>query len=338
MALAPIWKDHFVTLGTGDYYDYELRLDSASGTRIFSGRAYKRPGASSVVVRINDIIADYLAEALPALAPAGFTSFAIAATILTRTGGVTKDTTTFYKDWSYDPTFNPSTMPLAYPVRYALDPRQYLIFSTLPTSALTATLTYKDGTTGTVVIKIARSADFNNDFNADFSTEETPDAGGAAILDLSQFTGLVSVTIGGVTYPVLDNACHDYALYYINAYGGWDSLLLGGTTARRDNLTRHTTLLEYDNNDQTERGRKDYAIEVTPAWTLRTGILTDDESARMHHLLNSTEVYLCELGTGRFLPVVLTETEHARQSFRSNGRRPNEYTFNAELAQQRYRR
>ena len=335
---APIWKDHFVTLGSGDYYDYELRLDSASGTRIFSGRAYKRPGATDVVVRINDIVADYLDQVLPQLVPAGFTSFAVALKVLTRTGGVTKDTTTFYNDWSYDEEFNSSTMPLADPVRKALDPRQHLLFSTLPASSLTATLTYKDGSTGTVVIPIAGSADFNNDFNEDFSTVDGSARGGCAVLDLSPFSGLASVTIGGVTYSVLDNACRDWCVYYQNAYGGWDSLLLDGTTSRRDGLVRHTTLVEYDNNDATARGRKDYAIEVTPAWTLRTGILTDDESSRMHHLLNSPEVYLCELGTSRVLPVVLTDTEHARQSYKANGRRVNEYTFNAQLAQERFRR
>ena len=338
MALAPIWKDHYVTLGNGDYYDYELRLDTAAGARIFSGRAYKRPGDADVTVRINDIVADYLAQALPNLAPAGFTSFALAATVLTITGGITKDTTTFFNDWSYDTDFNPATMPLADPVLAELDPRQHLIFSTLPASSLTATLHYADGTTGTVVIQIARSADFNNDFNADFSLQETSASGGAAVLDLSQFDGLVAVTIGGMTYRVSDGPCHEWAVYYVNAYGGWDSLLLGGTTVRRDALVRHTTLQDYDNRDATARGRKDYAIEVTPAWTLRTDLLTDDQSSRMHHLLNSPEVYLSELATGKVWPVVLTDGGADRQTFKSNGHRPNQYTFNAELAQERYRR
>lgn len=339
MALAPIWKDHLVTLGNADSYDYELRLDTASGTRIFSGTAYKRPGAASVVVRINDIVADYLREVLPALVPAGFTSFAVAVTVLTRTGGTTKDTTTFYNDWSYDRDFNPATMPLSDPIRAALDPRQHLLFSVLPgTQSITATLNYKDGTTGSVVISIARSADFNDDFNDDFSQQDTDAHGGAAVLDLSAYSGLASVTIGGVTYPVLDTLCHDYALYYVNAYGGWDSLLLDGIAAQRDEVERHTTILDYDNNNASERGRKDYALEVTPAWTLRTGPLTDEESLRMRHLLNSVEVYLCELATGRMTPLVLTDGGAERQTYKTNGHRVAQYTIAATEAQLQYRR
>ena len=77
---------------------------------------------------------------------------------------------------------------------------------------------------------------------------------------------------------------------------------------------------------------------MAPAWTLRTGILTDGQSARMHHLLNSPQVYLCDLDEGRFFPVVLTDDTHDRQSYKGNGRRPNQYNFNAQLAQERFRR
>ncbi|MCR5071203.1 MAG: hypothetical protein K6A62_04680 [Bacteroidales bacterium] len=338
MALAPIWKDHFVTLGNSNAYDYELRLDTTSGTQIFTGRAYKRPGAASCVVRINDIVADYLANVLPTLVPAGFTSFAVAVTVLTITGGVTKDTTTFFNDWSYDPDFDPATMPLADPVRAVLDPRQHLIFSSLPAQSLTATLNFRYGPSSTVVISLARSADFNNDFNEDFSAQNVAARGGAAVLDLSAFTSLASVTIGGVTYQVLDDTCHEWALYYVNALGGWDSLLIDGNVVRSDAVARKTALLEYDNNVAAARGKRDYLAEITPSWLINTGILTDDESLRMHHLLNSVDVYLCHLATGAMTPVVLTDTENAQQTFKTNGRAVNRYQINAQLAQDRIRR
>lgn len=334
----PIWKDYTATLGSGDYYDYNLRLGSVSGSVIYSGRAYKRPGASSVTTRINDIVADYLRHTIPAMRPAGWEPFEIAVTVVVEVGGVSKATATFYNDWSYDPSFNSGTMPLAYPVKYELDPRQYLLFSTLPTASLTATLYFADGTSSQVVISIARSADFGDDFNADFSTFDAATGGGAAILDLSQFTGLTRVVIGGVTYRVRDNACARYCAYYLNAYGGWDSLLLDGQEAARRGMTHHTVLRDYDNADRAARGWTDFAIEVTPEWTLRTGILSDDESARMTHLLESPDVYLCELATGAVFPVILTDTEDAVQTFAANGRRPNQYAFNARLAQERLRR
>ena len=115
-------------------------------------------------------------------------------------------------------------------------------------------------------------------------------------------------------------------------------MILDGEPARTDALVRHTTDVDYDNADGSARGRRDYAIDVTPTWTLRTGILSDDESQRMHHLLASTEVYLQDLSDGTFYPVVLTDTEAPRKTFKSNGRQVNTYAFTAQLAQQRIRR
>lgn len=343
MALAPIWRDYTVTLDPGTartFVDFEIRTGGYNGTTIYAGRAHQRPGVTPITARINDVCADYISTALPNLG--GFTSLDTAETfyVVAFPAGVQTsiDSVTFYNDWSYDPDFNPNTMPLADPVRATLDPRQWLFFSVLPgPTDITAVLTFQDGTTATVVVPVIRTADFSADFNADFAIEERDGGGGTAVLDLSAFSGLVSVTVEGVTYEVLQEACSRFAAYYVNAYGGWDSLLLEGKDLRRDELTRHTYRHDYDNADPAARGTKDYAIEVSPAWTLNTGLLTDDESSRMHHLLNSTEVYLCELATGRLFPVVLTDTETPHRRY-ADERRPVQYAFNATLARERFRR
>ena len=337
----PIWKDYYITLGSGAYNDYEVRLASASGTLIYTGRAYKRPGESNVRIRINGIAADWLAAALPNFAPAGFTPFELQArfVVVDTTGSLEAQAVDFYNDWSYDRAFNPSTQALADPVTGELDPRQHLIFSTLAASSLTATLTYRDGTTSTITIHIARSADFGDDFNDDFTHTDTGAQSGAAVLDLSAFMGLASVSIGGVTYPVREDTCARLVAYYQNARGGWDSLILDGICKTSDALTRHTTLRDYDNNDASARGLTDYAIEVAREWELRTGLLTDAQSERMHNLLNSPQVFLQDFAQGGIVfPVVLTDGGAVRQTFRGNGRRMNEYTFNAREAQQQIRR
>lgn len=339
MPLAPIWKDRIVTLASGsEYADFEIRLDDAAGDLIYSGRAYRRPGSADVVARINDVCADYLSNPLPNIAP-GFTSLLSAVTFAVVVYGSVVDTVTFFDDWSYDPDFDPATDPLADPVNGELDPRQWLTFSVLPgTPDVTAVLRFRDGTSASVVIPVALSADFNDDFNADFADENDPDRAGTALLNLTPFNGLASVEVNGVRYTVRPDGCARYAAYYVNARGGWDSLILDGYDTRRDQLVRHTTLTDYDNADLAARGRRDYVIEVTPGWTLRTRRLTDAQSARMHNLLNSPQVYLCDLAEGRFHPVVLTDTDFTRQSFKGNGLQPNQYTFNANLAQERFRR
>lgn len=324
----PIWKDKIVTLAQNvSYRDFDIIADSAT---IYSGRSYTRPGETDAKVKINDICADYLAQLLP---PAqGFTSFAVQKTFDVQVAGVSVESVDFYDDWSYDDDFDSATMDLAHPINGIVDPRQFVIFSTLPVQSITATLTFADSTTMQVVIQVAYSADFNDDFNADFSQADVAASGGAAFLDISNYTDLVSVQMGSTIYRVGDG-CAKYALYYINAYGGWDSFVLDGKERRTDALEHHTFMTDYNNSVTIERGRTDYAVEYIPSWTFRTGMLNADESSRMHNLLNSNEVFLCELSTGTFYPIILTDTEAERKQTA-----PIFYEFNGILAQERFRR
>ena len=334
MPFAPIWKDRIVTLAAGaDSADFEIHVGSAAGELIYSGRAYARPGAADVVARINDICADYLASTLPA---SSFPppSARIAETFVTVVGGSAVDTVTFVADWSYDPlrTITAST-PLSDPILPELDPRQPFLVSYLGTPG-SVTLTFQDGTTQTVDLTTAGS--YNQSFNSSFAVG-SGSGPATAVLDLATYDGLASLTFNGITWKVAEN-CSRFLVAYFNAFGGWDTLVLDGIPVRRDDLVRHTIDTDYDNTDPTARGRRDYAIEVSPAWTLRTGILTDAQSEKMHHLLNSPDVYLLDFADMVWRPVVLTDTTHDEQTYRSNGRRPAVYEFNAQLAQERFRR
>lgn len=340
MALAPIWKDRIVTLAaSGAYADFEIRQNTAAGTLLYRGRAYPRPGETAIKARINEVCASYLGATLPDFGNR-FAPMQVSETFVTLVGGVTKDTITFVNDWSYDPSrVHTSGGHLSDPITGELDPRQTLFFSILSgDDSVNVTLYFADGTSSVVSVPVAFSADFNDDFNGDFAQSDDPTRSGTAILDLSSFSDLTAVKFLGLTLPVRQQGCARYCAAYVNAYGGWDTFLLDGEPSMQDTLVRHTASRDYDNADGSARGRKDYAIEVTPAWTLRTGILTDAQSLRMHHLLNSTEVYLQDLADGTFFPVLLTDTETPRKTYKGNGRRLNTYTFNAQLAQERFRR
>ena len=58
----------------------------------------------------------------------------------------------------------------------------------------------------------------------------------------------------------------------------------------------------------------------------------------MHHLLNSTEVYLYNINTGEMLPVTLTNTTTEHKTYKTNGGRMVNYTIEATLSQTRLRR
>jgi hypothetical protein len=128
--------------------------------------------------------------------------------------------------------------------------------------------------------------------------------------------------------------CKQYALYYVNAYGGWDTLAVLGNTKVRDTLKRYTTEQVYDNTQTHNRGKVNYVNEVTRAFTFNTHPLNEDQASRMHHLLNSPHVYLHDVLTDHVYPIVLTgnTTEH------SKGPGLHSYTIEAELAQTRIRR
>ena len=77
MAVAPIWKDHYVTLGTGDVMQYRIRIQDQAGEIIYNGTSHKKPGSTENYIRINDICADYLTNALPFSLESSFNLLAI---------------------------------------------------------------------------------------------------------------------------------------------------------------------------------------------------------------------------------------------------------------------
>ena len=341
--MQPIWKDYFVTLGAAGPVDYRIRLDDAAGEIVYQGRAYLRPDAADVSVRINDICADYFAGTLPALSQASFEALSLPLTYYVEyydeveEDWVEADTVQFLDDWSYDPSYDATTMGLAFPINGRIDSRQWITYTAVGAASVTMTIHFKDGTTASVVVPIAISADFNEDFNSDFARSARSAGSGTAVFDLSSWTDVDYVTIGLARYTVVTD-CGKYALYYQNAYGGWDTFLLEGQCRRTDRLVRHEQAHEYDNRNIQNRGIANYVNEVSPVWEISTGILDDAAGEMMHHVLESTDVYLYEIDTDRMMPVVLEGDEAQWQTYKANGRQPVRYTFTARLARERVRR
>lgn len=303
-----------VSFGNVAEADYTIEAD---GVQIYSGHAVRRPDEANLTVRINNVCADYIAHVIPAISSAVSTPEPSAVTFTVKDGGgVTVDSVTFIADWSFDYDHDPAA--LAAPVNGHVSAAQALVLSVVGTSSTTFTLRYQGGSTDTVTVA----------------------ASGGPVqivsLPLANYVGLESVTVAGKTYKVVP-ACHRYALLYVNAFGGWDTLLMEGRPSEADAYDRHTMVHRYDNNARSARGRSEYANEVTRSWTLRTGILHDDEADRMHHVLGSAHVYLYDITYGTLAPVVITDTACEYKSRRGNGG-PVTYTVTAEIAQYLVRR
>lgn len=124
----------------------------------------------------------------------------------------------------------------------------------------------------------------------------------------------------------------DWAFYYLNSFGGWDSFLIEGVVRRKDEFNRLTISTPYDNTTL-DWGKRTYNNQITPSWEATTGYLTDTESEILaKNLLRSNQVYLHHISTGEIWPVLLTDSTIEHKTFKNNGRRFITYTINAEAS------
>ena len=311
----PIWKDYEVSFGAIDEADYTIET---GGDTIFSGHAVRRPDQAQLTVRINDICADFLAHALPGITTQAAANDPCCATFAVKDGGgTTVDSVEFIADWSYVPGHTVTN--LADPVNGRVSANQALVASVASSSAVTVSLRYASGSTGSVTL--------NN-------------AGGpvqVVSIPLANIANLAAVTVAGKTYEVVP-ACARYALLYVNAFGGWDTLLMEGRSSEVDNYGRYTMRERYDNSVRSARGTAEYVNEVTRHWTLRTGWLRDAQAFRMHHVLGSVHVWLYDIEEGALLPVIVTDTNCEYKTYRGQGGKLVSYTIDVELAQSMVRR
>lgn len=335
----PVWKDYFADLGTGDSAPFRIVCDTL-GETVYTGKAYRRPDATNIETRVNDIVADYLSHNLPTISDGVFTSLAfLQFSVEKDTGTQWQNVATedFANDWSYNYGYDIATDGLSAPINGRIDPRMPLVMSIYEASTVRMDVYRKDGTHSSQMVAVERSNDFNADYNNDYSHENTGPDSGTIMFDLSQWSNVDHVEIAGQTFTVSEG-CNRYALYYVNAHGGWDFLVIEGATRWRDELTRHTQEHEYDNRSAQNRSKSDRVIELARMAEIHTGWMTDEQSLRMHHLLNSPLVYLYDMESADFIPLVLTDTTTEYKTYHSLGNRMVNYTINAEVAHHMTRR
>jgi hypothetical protein len=96
--------------------------------------------------------------------------------------------------------------------------------------------------------------------------------------------------------------------------------------------------MEYDNQYISNRGRRNYVNEVDKQFTLHTAVMTDVQSKAMHHLIESTNVYLYDIAQDQMIPVIVTDSALQYKTYRNNGNRMVSYDINVQVAQDRVRR
>lgn len=150
-------------------------------------------------------------------------------------------------------------------------------------------------------------------------------------------SGTVTNSLNGGTYNVLAD-CGEYALYYLNAYGGWDALLIDGTVLKKSTITQYTTDRNVNNN-RIEYEQVKYINEIQDAYEINTGFLTDEQAANLsNNLIPSREVYLHIISENKIIPVLITDTSVTYQTYQTNNLQMPQYKINVKESEIKLRK
>lgn len=324
----PVTQDTPITFsGTGDTQAFSVSID---GRVIYNGRLSRKPGESTFTTYINRIVKDYLSARIELSTSSPLIEqpyYAREVTISpTPSNGIRNYKV--YADYSYDDgnvVVVDETCSSSMPLSHIVDPRQRLITSFVDlTDAEQAYVELRDGSGNTVQsCKGKKCATINQQLGERYigkSFDVYDDREGRVL----------------AAYKC-ERTCANYALYYLNAHGGYDHLLLTGNVKRVDNLTRSTIIRDV-NSTTLAHGKSDISVSIQRTWELATDMLTDAQLALTHHVLGSPHAYLHDLNTREIVPVVITANRADFKSYRNQGGKLSNLTLTVEEATKRERR
>lgn len=310
----PIWRDYFINLGAVESLEYSVKINSAE---VFAGLAQRRPSDSDLLVCLNDLAADYLSTSMPDISAQAFVNDNNMSTIVQVYDGRTHVVTiAFDNDYSFG-LAREFQYIAGYPLGLTVDPRQPLIVSVYAGSEV---MNY-------------RVYDNNGDY---VGYQATIDSAGHIVIPTTMLAGARRVVFSGggdaMTIQVKDT-CARYALYYVNPFGGWSSIIVNGECHIKDDIARTTMRSVYNNDDITARGKKNIANIITRHMTLNSGWLDNNQAKAMVHVLESTNVYLFDMEQQTMQPVVITNSDAQYKTYKSLGGKLVQYEVNVEFSQ-----
>lgn len=129
-----------------------------------------------------------------------------------------------------------------------------------------------------------------------------------------------------------------YSLYYVNSYGGVDVLPFKEKGWKKsDTITRFNYSKSFRNNTP-EWENVNYLNSIEEEYELHTGWMSDEQSMRMHELVESTIVYLYDALEKTYIPVVMSDKKLEYKTYHNQGKKFYNYTVNCKASQSRERR
>ncbi len=324
----PIWRDTVTQINASPSgTDYTIK-DYADGKVIFAGKAYAMGGDEKVDVYTNRICKDALSSKIELDGSTTIYHQPNYKRTFEVKWGLRKSRTTFYNDWSYTQLHEDEyAQSLSVPLSDIVDPRQIL---------MTTVAKISSGSAGEVRVEFYDGRAWHQVVNTIPSPCVTIAIPVSELRD-GKIIDVMNDVDEGVRRYRIEKTCAQYCLYYLNAHGGFDHLLINGNALRTDTYTRTELTRDVDNNTL-KHGREYTSVVATPKWQFHTDTLTDAQWALTHHLLGSTQVYLHDLEADEITPVVITSSQTEFKTYRNQGNKKSSLTIEVEASVERMRK
>lgn len=325
----PIWLDYYLYFD-GDWCDFII-TDDDNGVPVYSGRAYRQPNESYVIINVRDICADYIR--------ADWNSYPLA-----------------YRVWEGDQSWK-----FIYKFSVLMwndDASQTEVVEVFPNysnelygddynlTAFPMCNTIPQGGFLPVAFPLQYEVTFYDLDGEEINTYAYDGDGinlAVAMPQAQEDTGSIEVSCPQLDYykkyKVIQGDCRPrYQLIYTNSAGGVDFITLEGNDKKIDNYARHTFGQAYNNVNEGMRGIVNYQNDISRVWELHTGWVTDEVAQRMHNLFGSTDVALLDCYTYEAFSVNIRNSSCEYKTYKNQGKQLVRYDIEVELAQTLIRR
>lgn len=330
----PVCEDvlyNFYNEDGDDYIDY--RIDEHQSKRIvYNGRAYQLPDVDGININLNRILYPNLNSNVPSMFTDGTEIIKMPDYLHNYDLYLNNNKIgyySFFNDYNYDFDFvldranENGWVHQSSPIRKKLDSRQYFFYTVMKPSNeggkwsyLNYKKTLKSGISSTI-------------------TASTNTVSAYTVRD-NNLGRYKEIDVDGEKFEIIDT-CYEYCLYYKNAKGGWDSFLIQGNNKQTDKITSYKYMRNY-NNTIVDFESKKYLNIINEQYRLYTDYLKDDEAKKMYNILESNEVYLHHLPSGKIMAVNITNSNCEYKTYSNEGKKKFYYTIDVEASAEKVRR
>lgn len=309
----PIWKDIYVDL---PYEHNHFRLvNISSGFIMYEGMIY---GVITSQVGITDVLRDYMTTVSDPFVNTFTSTQYLLVDMQTSSDGVNwQSSYTFRLYYNYSYEEERKVYLEAQPIDY-FDSRQYLLFTFQSYDNIKENIeiTKKFGTTSSQTQTISS-----------YNEQKTYVSKAASNYSIKIKTSNEEM--------IFKDRCTNtnYAVYYINRYGGWSWMLFQGKNLKTDKTKQSTYMMDFDNNVGTEFNTKVYQNDITETWQLTSDYLTDKQSELLKHLYSSPLVYLHDLKEDKVMSVLVDTKSFDYKTYRNQGRKMFTHTIKVNSSQ-----